>query len=219
MKISFGFHSIQRYFYQYNRKPYGLPDRPVTSFVTAYVFQMCDYHHYLGENFFCLLACLKYLGLILWLPTKSSFVYFKSFVCQLLFGEGLLNELLKLVVATYFSNINNYLCLTTSGSLTLSYSIFHFSDSVFELKIEMLQFVHLYHTKIYSCNLVKKLQQYHLSCWMGIYLYEMKHTKGYRKEIPNSCCFSLLKERYTWSKILRSDNFLQVKWVSFNLFS
>ena len=54
LKILFGFHSVQRYVFQYNRKPYGLPDWPIKSFSTiAYVFQMCDYHCYLRENCFC----------------------------------------------------------------------------------------------------------------------------------------------------------------------
>lgn len=39
LKILFGFHCVQRYFCQYNRKPCGLPDRPFTSFLTiAFLF-------------------------------------------------------------------------------------------------------------------------------------------------------------------------------------
>lgn len=83
---------VFRNVFQYNRKPYGLPDRPIKSFLTiAYVFQMCDYHSYLKENYFCQLACLKKLSMILWLPPKSSSVLNILFVTYSLEKYYLIN--------------------------------------------------------------------------------------------------------------------------------
>lgn len=70
-------------------------------------YVMCDYHHSLkGENCFCWLACLQYLR---WFfdSLPKILLFFSLLFVDLLSGEVLLNELLKLVVAVYFSSIND----------------------------------------------------------------------------------------------------------------